>query len=244
LTTLARLLSTIKEASKKYGILYVIKKAIYAWIYLNYYKIFRSKKTFTFRGKKHHYIYHIYNTTWTNERSIEISLAVDLLKKYEGKKILEIGNVISNYFNMPHDVVDKYEKGPNVINEDVVNFQSNEKYDLIVSISTLEHVGWDETPRDDKKIPKAIGNLKKLLNPDSGLLFVTLPIGYNAVLDKLLKDGTMRFHEQYYLHRISKNNEWVEASWANIQDAKFGKPYPGANGLIVGIIHGQDLKNE
>ena len=240
MVTLIRLLSTIKEASKKYGIGYVIKKGAYVWIYLNYYKIFRRGKTFTFRDKKHHYVYHIYNNTWTNERAVEISLALDLIKKYKGKKILEIGNVISNYFNIPHDIVDKYEKGYNVINEDVVDFHSNEKYDLIVGISTLEHVGWDETPRDEKKIPRTIENLKKLLNPESGLMFVTLPIGYNTVLDKLLRDGIIKFHEQYYLRRISKNNEWKEASWEDVQDAKFGKPFPGANGLVVGIIQGQD----
>jgi len=242
LDTSSRLLSTIKEASAKYGIRYVIKKAVYVWISLNYYKIFKNKKIFTFRGKKYHYTYHIYNTTWENERAIEISLAVDLIKKYESKQILEVGNVVSNYFNMPHDVVDKYEKGLGVINEDIVDFHSNKKYDLIISISTLEHVGWDETPRDDKKIPKAIENLKKLLNPDSGMLFITVPIGYNTVLDKLVKDGTIRFHEQYYLHRVSKN-EWIEASWSDVQDAKFGSPFQGANGLIVGIIHGK-IPNE
>ena len=43
-----------------------------------------------------------------------------------------------------------------MINQDVVDFKTNEKYDLIVSISTLEHVGWDEEPRDDKKISKAL----------------------------------------------------------------------------------------
>ena len=29
----------------------------------------------------------------------------------------------------------------------------------IVSISTMEHVGWDETPRDSKKILVALENL-------------------------------------------------------------------------------------
>ena len=43
-----------------------------------------------------------------------------------------------------HDVLDKYEKGNNVINDDVVSFSTEVKYDLIVSVSTLEHVGWDE----------------------------------------------------------------------------------------------------
>lgn len=240
MASLLKLLSTIKDASKRYGVGYVIKKGVYVWIYLSYYKIFRREKTFTFRGNKHSYVYHMYNTTWMNERAVEISLALDLIKKYKGKKILEIGNVISNYSAFPHDIVDKYEKAHNVINEDVIDFHSNEKYDLIVSISTLEHVGWDETPRDDTKISRAIENLEKLLNPKSGFMFVTLPIGYNTVLDKLLRDGTIKFHEQYYLRRISKNNEWIEASWEDVRGTKFGNPFQGANGLVVGIIRGRD----
>jgi hypothetical protein len=172
-----------------------------------------------------------------NERSVEIPLALELIAKNQGKKILEIGNVISNYYDIPHDVVDKYEQGNNVINEDVVNFHHDEKYDLIVSVSTLEHVGWDEIPRNDKKIPLAIENLKKLLKPKNASLFVTLPFGYNTVLDKLVKEEIIKFDEQYYMKRISKNNEWVEASWEEVKDAKFGTPFSGANGLIVGIIH-------
>jgi len=244
LVTLNRLLATVQDASKKYGIGYVIKKTISAWFYLSYYKIFRLGKTFIFREDKYHYAYHFYNTTWMNERAVEIPLALKIIKKNEDKKILEIGNVISNYFNIPHDIVDKYEKDHNVINEDVVDFSPNKKYDLIISISTLEHVGWDEIPRNDKKIPQAIENLQKLLTPKSGLMFVTLPIGYNTVLDKLLRDETIKFHEQYYLRRISKKNEWKEASWQDVQDAKFGKPFLGANGLVVGIIHGQDYRKD
>jgi hypothetical protein len=38
-------------------------------------------------------------------------------------------------------VLDKYEQAPGVINEDVVSFSPPQKYDLIVSVSTLEHVG-------------------------------------------------------------------------------------------------------
>jgi len=237
LTSVFRHLSIIKESSKKYGFGYVIKKAAWLWINLNYYKIFRNGKTFTFRGKNYPYVYHIYNNTWMNERSVEISLAFDLMKKYENKKILEIGNVTSNYFNIPHDVVDKYEKGHGVINEDVVNFQSSKKYDLVISISTLEHVGWDEKPRDDEKIPKALGNLRNLLKSD-GVMMVTLPFGYNQVLNEHLNQGTIQFNEQYYLLRTEKNS-WREASWDEVKETTFGNPYSGANGLIIGIDHGQ-----
>jgi hypothetical protein len=54
-----------------------------------------------------------------------------------------------------------------------------------VSISTLEHVGWDEMTREPMKILKAIENLKNLTNP-KGKIVVTLPLGYNPELDRLL----------------------------------------------------------
>lgn len=214
-----------------------MKKSISVWFSFIYYKFFRYGKTFNFRGKKYRYNYSMYNTTWMNERSVEIPLALDILKKNKGKNILEIGNVTSNYYDVPHVVVDKYEKGSNIINQDVVDFDSKTKYDLIISISTLEHVGWDEIPRDDKKIPLAIENLKKLLKPNTGLLFVTVPFGYNPVLDQIMKEEKIKFHEKHYLRRISRNNEWIESSWKEVQNTKFGIPFSGANGLIVGIIN-------
>ena len=51
----------------------------------------------------------------------------------------------------------------------------------IVSISTLEHVGWDENTKDPDKIFQAIKNLKSYLVP-RGKLIVTMPIGYNPCL--------------------------------------------------------------
>jgi len=56
----------------------------------------------------------------------------------------------------------------------------------IVSISMIEHVGWDETPRDPKKIPLALENLTTNCLALGGEIVVTLPIGYNAYLDKLM----------------------------------------------------------
>ena len=58
----------------------------------------------------------------------------------------------------------------------------------IVSISTIEHVGWDETPRDPNKIPRALENLTTRCLAPGGEIVVTLPIGYNTYLDKLLKE--------------------------------------------------------
>jgi hypothetical protein len=122
-----------------------------------------------------------------------------------------------------------------VANADVADFTSEKKYDLIVSISTLEHVGWNEKPRDDMKIPRAIENLKTLTSPGKTIV-ITLPLGYNPVLDNLFKEGALLFSKQYYLLRISKGNVWKEVPWEDVQNARYNAPLPFANALLIGII--------
>src|SRR5215207_4369431 len=99
-------------------------------------------------------------TTWRSERAVELPIAWRRVRRTDATSTLEIGNVLSNYFPVRHLVVDKYERVPGVINEDVVDFSPPGKYDLIVSISTLEHVGWDPPePRDPLKLLRAVDNL-------------------------------------------------------------------------------------
>lgn len=233
-----------KEVSEEKGICHIIRFVIKTIINratnlfpYSYYKLFKSKETFIFQRKSYHYFYTI-TGTWKHERAVEVPIIWEIVKKYQGKKILEVGNVLANYFPVNHDIVDKYDKSTGVINQDVVDFQpaENEKYDLIVSISTIEHVGWDEKPRDPKKIPRALENLTTKCLAPGGEIVVTLPIGYNSYLDKLLKEDKIRFNKQYYLKRISKDNKWIEVDWSDICDAKFGDPFPYSNGLVIGII--------
>jgi SAM-dependent methyltransferase len=195
----------------------------------------RPKDSFIFQGANYRYFYHSYNRTWRNERAVEIPIIRNIAKENEAKTILEVGNVLSHYFHIDHDIIDKYEKAKAVINEDVVNFHPSKKYDLIISISTLEHVGWDEDPRDPSKVIRAIENLLELLSP-GGKIIVTLPLGYNNELDKFLKERRLALDKQYYLKRISKSNKWIETTWDDVCGAKYGKPFPNANALIIGII--------
>ncbi len=202
------------------------------YLHYIYYRLFNKSKIFKFQG--HYYIYfdHKYNTTLDNERSIEIPIICKFLSENNGVNILEIGNVLSHYFNFDHDIVDKYEKSEGVINEDVVDFQTSKNYSLIISISTLEHVGWDEDPRDPEKIFEALNNLKNFLAP-GGKLVITIPIGYNSILDKYLETGRLKFTENYYLKRISQR-EWVEINTGFYQ-AKYASPFQCANLMFFGV---------
>ncbi len=198
-----------------------------------YYRLFKSIKTFKFQGEYYKYFYRWYNTTWKNERAVEIPIVCKLINEYKNFELLEIGNVLSHYFELNHDVIDKYEKAEGVINQDVVDFHPSKKYDLIVSISTLEHVGWDETPKDPNKIFPTLKNLKTCL-VRGGKLIVTIPIGQNPFLDKFLEKGKIKFTENYYLKRISSENEWFELG-SNFSKAKYNHPFPSANVLFLGI---------
>ena len=169
---------------------------------LYYYLYWRHlNREFIFNGKKYRYFYHPYNTTWKNERKVEIPIIYELLEQNQGKRILEVGRVLPHYFSVSHDVLDKYEKGKNVINEDVVDFTPPGKYDLIVSISTLEHIGWNEAPKEPEKAAKAIENLKRCLNPGGKIVF-TVPIGQNPHLDNLIRNKTIRTDKLYYFNEI------------------------------------------
>ena len=79
-------------------------------------------------------------------------MARDFLEHHSSGKVLEVGNVLSWYGPVHHDVLDKYEVTSGVINQDVVDFVPRHQYNVIVAISTIEHVGWDETPRDPTKV--------------------------------------------------------------------------------------------
>lgn len=216
-----------------------------------YSKATRPDRTFAFRGCDYRYLLHIYSDTWKNERTVEVPIIRDIVERNHGKRILEVGNVLSHYWVVAHDVIDKYEMADGVMNVDVVDFEPKHKYDLIVSVSTLEHVGADEKPiympslspgaglvqhqpRDAMKIARALENLKGCL-AHGGMIAVTLPIGQNPEMDRLLAERVIAFSRLYFLRRISKDNQWVETDDKNIFWTKYNSPFPGANAVTIGI---------
>ena len=149
-------------------------------------------RSFTAEGRKHRYFVHPYNPTWRSERAVEIPLALDFLARTPGRGV-EIGNVLDHYVPTTHRRVDKYEVAPGVENIDVLDLRSD-PLDWIVAISTLEHVGWDESPRDPTKAVRAVEHLRALLRPE-GRLFLSVPVGHNPGLDAAMRaglDGTVR----------------------------------------------------
>ena len=238
-----QLLSEAREAYRTKGLHHVFRSGVTMItdrIWLWYFKTFKSSDTFELQGKTYHYIFHprieMTEPSWKNERVVALPIVWAVVKRYQQqkKRILEVGNVLSYVFKVDHDILDKYEITDGVINEDVVDFNPDKQYDLIVSIVVLEHVGWSEMPEDPMKVIRAIQNLKRILAP-GGQILVIVGLGYNPHMDNLLSKGILQFDKQYYLKRIS-GYKWQEVDWATVKEAKYDKHAHTATGIVVGII--------
>jgi len=160
----------------------------------------RGRGSFTWAGRSHRLFRHPYHYTWMNERAVEVPIFRALLAGHDPVRVLEVGNVLSHYGPVSHTIVDRYEHAAGVVNQDVTEFRPRGELDLIVSISTLEHVGWDEDPRDPDKAARAIEHLRSLLAPGGRLAF-SVPAGYNPGLDRRLAAGEIDLSELGALRR-------------------------------------------
>lgn len=230
--TFGVVLARFREARKQRGFcaaVATIAKLFLQVLMTPVYALTMGRKAFCYNGKSLRYFCHWYNTTFLNERAVEVAAAIELLKIHQGKNVLEIGNVLSHYTDIPRQVLDKYEKGEGVIHEDIVDFHPDTQYDLIVSVSTLEHVGFDETPKDPAKFARAVRHVKTMLKP-GGTLFVTIPVGYNpgAVRDACEQ---RLFSSLHFLKHISAR-AWQEVAPQEALTTPFGSPFQFANAVI------------
>jgi hypothetical protein len=235
--TKASLVSQAVKAYKRKGLYYVVRFSaitIFRYLLAWYYRKFRSSEEFKFHGNTYRYLFHPYVTTWRNERAFVIPIIWDIVKKSreQEKRILEVGNVLSYYFKVDHDILDKYDTMDGVINEDVVDFNPLKRYDLIISIFTLSSVGGYKD-KDLNKVLRAINNLDRLLAP-GGQIVAVLELGYNPETDKLLKSGELQFDKHYYLKQIS-GYRWKEVDGLDFNEVKYDKSIPSPNRVVIGV---------
>jgi hypothetical protein len=171
--------------------------------------------------------------TWAAERAVEIPIARSYLDAHPGAKVLEVGNVLPHYYPSHYDVVDKFERGPHIINADIVDFEPPTRYDLILSISTFEHIGFDDeaSGSSGEKILAALANCRRLLS-ERGLLVITVPTGYNPDLDQMIRDGSLGASAENLLCRTGQR-QWRPCSKDEALSCRYRSPYPYANGLLV-----------
>jgi hypothetical protein len=224
--------SKLLNILRYHGVGYLLKRI---WLRLVLKPLIAAKKerTFQVRGTTYAYFHHSYNTTMLNERAVEIPYFRHIMAGYQKdhKRILEIGNVLSHYENPSWDIVDKFEKGLNIINIDIMNFRPSEPYDLIVAISTFEHVGFDEEPQDADKVLHALDYINERLLRRGGELVFSIPAGYNTHFESHISEGRIPADEMILMKRYDWKNNWIETR--RMEDV-LGLPYAMfSRGLII-----------
>ncbi|MEG3857521.1 hypothetical protein [Microcoleus sp. herbarium12] len=232
-------------------------------------KMSKWTRTFTLKGKELYYNRIKFNNP--TERAVEISIAFDFIANLENpQKILEVGNVLSHYENSLSEnlglrsrrIIDKFEVDLGVENEDLMSLPSTEKYDAIVSISSVEHVGQGDDPsggygeqtesRDLEAPLKAIAKIYDLLALN-GKALITVPFGkltdaewyiqfskeYLEVLWKkygIPKDAI----SANYLKLIDRETAdekhymlWKEVDVRELSESEYGWPLSQANSIAI-----------
>ena len=227
------------------------------------------KRTFVFNKKEFHYNRIKFNNP--TERAVEIPIAFNFLADLnKPASVLEVGNVLSHYENHLSEtlgitsrrIVDKFELEVGVDNEDLMNLPSEEKYDAIVSLSTVEHIGQKGDPsggygeqqenRDLEAPLKAIAKIYDLLAPN-GKALITVPFG------KLIDGEWYIQFSKEYLYLLGKkygipkeavsvnclklidretngssfNVLWEELDALELSYMEYGSPFSQANAIAV-----------
>jgi hypothetical protein len=192
--------------------------------------------SFNYQGQTLAYNQSNYNNTSCNERHIEISLANYYLKEFKATKILELGAVLVHYQPISWDVIDKFERGDNIIKQDIIDYFPSPKYNLCLSISTLEHIGMDDDFVDPNKIQSVITHLKKHVLKPQGKAIFTFPLGYNPYLDKFVYSNSPLFDRLEFFQRLDWSNNWQLMTDKPNKKVRYNHPFNNANVLGIGFI--------
>ena len=180
---------------------------------------------FRYRGKVYTYFSAPYNGTRLNERAVEVPIAMGYL--HQSLRVLEVGAVLPHYLplwpSLAHTCVDLHEQFPGVTNADVLAYEPECDFDLIICISTLDHL----QSADEAKT--AVSRMKSWLAPN-GRLFATVPanqpseIGGGPWLDALVLSGELNLT----VGRMDKVkptiHEWQERPLTEQPPLPYGNP--------------------
>ncbi len=192
----------------------------------------RGARSFELGGVRFDYRDDWYNWTWLGERAVEIPIAAAALNSADPGRTIEVGAVMSHYGYNTHRVIDRYEQGEGIEQIDIFDLPPTPVHDLVLSVSTLEHVGWDESPRDAELALKAVDHLKRLVAP-GGELLVTVPVGYHPRLDAAARSGALGFHSARALSCSYPSMIWQETAAAEVAEGVYDKLICRAEAVLI-----------
>lgn len=146
----------------------------------------------------------------------------------------EVGNVLAHYGVGGHTVVDKYETAGGVHNVAVLDYHDDRGFDLIVSISTLEHTGFEEEVDEPAKPGRVARHPARMLAP-GGRAVLTFP-GVQPGSGRADRRAARTFGTMRGPRRISADNRSTDCTVEDVRGARYGAPYLNANTLVVAMI--------
>jgi SAM-dependent methyltransferase len=190
---------------------------------------------------------------WSDERAIEIPWT---LSRYAGEqRVLDIGtaNAEPAYVEGLRELyapelvtVDLAEPADVLADVRALPFEDG-RFDVVFCVSTLEHVGLDnsaygiDATRDENGQEAALRELYRVLARD-GRLLVTVPTGERddqgwqlqraprEWISVFEEGGFLVFEDELYVHAA---NGWRTATLAEAETARYGEPGPGAGAVLL-----------
>jgi SAM-dependent methyltransferase len=168
-----------------------------------------------------------------------------------GSKIFEFGAAKSalafslaclGYRVTALDIRDYEFSHPNLrfVRSDIFDFDTNERFDCVICVSTIEHVGFghygDSTERDDVA---AMRKLRKLLKP-YGILLLTTHFGEHYVGDWFRvydSDHLSELLRGFYIEAMefymrSDSYVWKPTTMSQLEKIDCSEPKHGVNGIV------------
>jgi len=174
-----------------------------------------------------------YNFAFSNERTVEVPLADNFMRRFDPTSIVEVGAVMPYYGRREHKVIDLFDEYEGCLRVDATTYDYTGLN--VLSISTVEHIGTSDYNTDDNQVGR------QEINPHSAFLciesiirqanhyLITFPIGRHRVLDQEVRNSARR---RLILVRDPFNN-WRVHHDPNDFGFAYGNPFNNANAVCV-----------
>ena len=124
--------------------------------------------------------------------------------------------------------MDKYEIGAGIINQDIIDYDPKSRFDATISISTIEHVRFDEPDRKEGKALAALLKIEDLLS-EGGEALISVPVRYNPEIDYILANRVINFSKVIYMKKRIRMNLWTETDFNDCSKIPYNYRCPCAN---------------